>query len=46
MLSMAYRLRVRHLQRRFEMTLLAEETLREKDHALEIARTELIGVRD
>ena len=44
MLWMAYRLRVRHLQRRFEMTLLAEEKLREKDDALEMARTELARV--
>ena len=43
-LWMAYRLRVRHLQRRFEMTLLAEEKLREKDDALEMARTELARV--
>jgi signal transduction histidine kinase len=44
MFWMAYRLRVRHLQRRFEMTLLAEEKLREKDDALETARTELARV--
>jgi signal transduction histidine kinase len=44
MLWMAYRLRVRHLQRRFEMTLLAEAKLREKDDALEMARTELARV--
>ena len=44
MLWMAYRLRVRHLQRRFEMTLLAEEKLREKDDALEMTRTELARV--
>ena len=44
MLWMAYRLRVRHLQRRFEMTLLAEEKLREKDDALETTRTELARV--
>jgi signal transduction histidine kinase/ligand-binding sensor domain-containing protein len=44
MLWMAYRLRVRHLQRRFEMTLRAEEKLREKDDALEMARTELARV--
>ena len=44
MLWMAYRLRVRHLQRRFETTLLAEEKLREKDDALEMARTELARV--
>jgi signal transduction histidine kinase len=40
----AYRLRVRHLQRRFETTLLAEQKLREKDEALETARTELARV--
>ena len=44
MLWMAYRLRVRHLQRRFEMTLRAEEKLREKDSALETTRTELARV--
>ena len=44
MLWMAYRLRVRHLQRRFEMTLLAEKKLREKDDALETTRTELARV--
>ena len=44
MLWMAYRLRVRHLQRRFEMTLRAEEKLREKDNALEMTRTELARV--
>ena len=44
MLWMAYRLRVRHLQRQFEMTLLAEEKLREKDDALEMTRTELARV--
>jgi signal transduction histidine kinase len=44
MFWMAYRLRVRQLQRRFEMTLLAEEKLREKDDALEKARTELARV--
>ena len=44
MLWMAYRLRVRHLQRRFETTLLAEEKLREKDDALEMARMELARV--
>jgi signal transduction histidine kinase len=44
MLWMAYRLRVRQLQRRFEMTLLAEAKLREKDDALEAARIELARV--
>ena len=44
MLWMAYRLRVRYLQRRFETTLLAEEKLREKDDALEMARMELARV--
>jgi signal transduction histidine kinase/ligand-binding sensor domain-containing protein len=44
MLWMAYRLRVRHLQRRFEVTLRAEEKLREKDNALEMTRTELARV--
>jgi signal transduction histidine kinase len=44
MMWAAYQLRVRHLQRRFEMTLLAEEKLREKDAALEMARTELARV--
>ena len=44
MLWMAYRLRVRQLQRQFETTLLAEEKLREKDDALETARTELARV--
>ena len=44
LLWMAYRLRVGYLQRRFEMSLLAEERLREKDEALEMARTELARV--
>jgi len=44
MMWMAYRLRVRQLQRRFEMTLLAEKKLREKDDALEMTRTELARV--
>jgi signal transduction histidine kinase len=44
MLWMAYWLRVRHLQRRFQITLLAEQKLREKDDALEMARTELARV--
>jgi C4-dicarboxylate-specific signal transduction histidine kinase len=41
---MAYRLRFRHLQRQFKAALLAEEKLREKDDALETARTELARV--
>ena len=44
MLWLSYRLRVRHLQRRFEVTLRAEEKLREKDNALEMTRTELARV--
>ena len=44
MLWLAYQLRVRHLQRRFEVTLRAEEKLREKDNALEMTRTELARV--
>jgi signal transduction histidine kinase len=43
-LWMAYRLRFRHLQRQFKAALLAEEKLREKDDALETARTELARV--
>jgi signal transduction histidine kinase/ligand-binding sensor domain-containing protein len=41
---MGYRLRVRQLQRRFEMALATEAKLREKDDALEMARTELARV--
>ena len=45
-LWMAYRLRVRQLQRRFEVTLRAEEKLRKKDNALEITRTSSLACRD
>ena len=39
-----YQLRLRQVKRQFDMTLLAEKKLREKDDALETTRTELARV--